>query len=78
MIYSLPKVRSNALKLTVVIGSFFFTINHGSALLKNEMTFHPWLSASLGFVVPFVTSVYCPCAQRISKTNSCNHPGQNG
>lgn len=67
MINSLPKFNSNALKAAVIIGSFLFTINHGAAFFKGEMTFHRWFSTSLGFVIPFVTSVYCPCAQRTSK-----------
>jgi hypothetical protein len=68
MINSLSKFNSNALKSAVIIGSFLFTINHGAAFLKGEMTFHRWFSTSLGFVIPFVTSVYCPCAQEISKS----------
>lgn len=70
MMRPFPKPTSNALKLTVIIGSFLFTINHGAALLKDEMTFYRWFSASFGFVIPFVTSVYCPCAQRVSKNRS--------
>ncbi len=68
MINSLSKFNSNALKSAVIIGSFLFAINHGTAHLKGEMTFQRWFSASLGFVIPFVTSVYCPCAQRPSKS----------
>jgi hypothetical protein len=67
MINSLSKLNSNALKSAIIIGSFLFVINHGASFFKGEMTFHRWFSTSLGFVIPFATSVYCPCAQRTSK-----------
>jgi hypothetical protein len=57
------KVNSNAFKFALIIGSFLFTINHGSAVVKNEMTIHRWFSATLGYVIPLLTSIYCPCAK---------------
>ncbi|MGD1950044.1 MAG: hypothetical protein ACFB14_10410 [Leptolyngbyaceae cyanobacterium] len=33
------------------------------------MTAHRWFSATLGFVIPFATGVYCSCGQPSRKTN---------
>lgn len=70
MIRSVSKPSSNAFKLAFMIGSFLFAINHGTALVRNEMTLHRWVSVALGYAVPFATSVYCPCSQCPSTSQS--------
>jgi hypothetical protein len=62
------RVSVNAFKFALVIGSCLFAINHGSALAKGEMNSQRWFSAALGFAIPFMTSVYCPCAHHSSST----------
>lgn len=69
MIHSVAKLNPNALKFAFMIGSFLFVMNHGPALIKGEMTAHRWFSAMLGYGVPLVTSIYCPCARRSSPPN---------
>jgi len=54
---------ASALRLAAMIGTLLFTINHSHALIKGEMTAHRWLSATLGFVIPFATSAHCLCGQ---------------
>jgi membrane protease YdiL (CAAX protease family) len=70
MIKQLPKSNSNALKFAIIVGSFLFTLNHGSAVAKNEMTVHRWFSATLGYVIPLLTSIYCPCAKGSSASKT--------
>ena len=60
---------ANALRLAIMIGVLLFTINHSHAFAKGEMTAHRWFSATLGFVIPFATSVYCLCGQPSKTTN---------
>ncbi|MEM1254066.1 MAG: nitrate/nitrite transporter NrtS [Cyanobacteria bacterium P01_H01_bin.21] len=60
---------ASALRLAAIIGTVLFVINHSHALAKSEMTAHRWFSATLGFVIPFATSVYCLCGQPSKTTN---------
>lgn len=70
MIKQLPKPTANALKFAIIIGSFLFILNHGAAVAKNEMTIHRWFSATLGYVIPLLTSIYCPCAKGSSASKT--------
>jgi len=63
MAHFLVKLNSNTLKSALVVGSFVFAINHGSAFIKGEMNPHRWFSASLGYAIPLLTGIYCPCAK---------------
>lgn len=54
--------QANALKFAIIVGSLLFTLNHGSTVVKGKMTAQRWFSSVLSFVVPYLTSVYCPCA----------------
>ncbi|MEB3210726.1 MAG: nitrate/nitrite transporter NrtS [Leptolyngbyaceae bacterium] len=53
-----PHFMPTAIRMAVVIGSLVFTVNHGDALLKNEMTRSRWLSGTLSFIVPYMVSIY--------------------
>ncbi len=56
-----------ALKVSAVVGSLLFTINHGSALLKGQMNRDRWISAALTYLVPYVVSIHGQCISRIRK-----------
>lgn len=53
-----PAFVPQALRMALIIGSLVFSINHGKALLQNEMTRDRWLSGTLSFVMPYLVSVY--------------------
>ncbi len=53
-----PDFVPGAIRMALVIGSLVFTINHGEAFLKQEMTRNRWVSASLSFVMPYLVSIY--------------------
>ena len=58
-----PKLASSAVRVALVVGSILFTINHGSALAKGEMTKNRWLSGLITYLIPYsVTTRAFPCA----------------
>ncbi|HIK03961.1 MAG TPA: nitrate/nitrite transporter NrtS [Trichormus sp. M33_DOE_039] len=56
-----------ALKVAVVVGSILFTINHGAALIKGQMTRDRWVAATLTYVVPYLVNIH---GQYISRHKS--------
>jgi hypothetical protein len=54
-----------ALKVSAVVGSILFTINHGSALIKGQMNCDRWISAGLTYLVPYMVSIH---GQFVSRT----------
>ncbi|NEP12098.1 MAG: hypothetical protein F6K14_18195 [Symploca sp. SIO2C1] len=47
-----------ALKVSLVVGSILFTINHGSALVQGKMTSERWLSGLLTYLVPYSVNIH--------------------
>ncbi len=43
----------SAIKVSLIVGSILFTINHGRALFQGEMTTSRWVSAMLSYLVPY-------------------------
>ena len=48
----------NALRIAFIVGSLIFTINHGEALLKGQMTPQRWFAAALSYITPYAVSIY--------------------
>lgn len=53
-----PKLAPIALRVSLVVGSVLFTINHGAALAKGEMTKTRWLSGLVTYLVPYSVSIH--------------------
>lgn len=53
-----PTLRPTALKVAVVVGSVLFTINHGAAVARGEMTRDHWVSGLLTYLVPYTVSIH--------------------
>jgi hypothetical protein len=53
-----PMFRSIALKVSLIVGSVLFLVNHGAALIEGEMTTERWLSAVVTYLVPYTVSVH--------------------
>jgi hypothetical protein len=53
-----PAFRVTALKVSMVVGSVLFVVNHGAALLGGEMTIERWLGAIVTYLVPYTVSVH--------------------
>ncbi|NEQ69977.1 MAG: hypothetical protein F6J86_35455 [Symploca sp. SIO1B1] len=52
------KLRPTALKVSVVVGSILFTINHGSALVQGKMTSQRWISGLISYLVPYSVNIH--------------------
>ncbi|NJN76582.1 MAG: nitrate/nitrite transporter NrtS [Synechococcaceae cyanobacterium RL_1_2] len=52
------KYMERGIKVTLVVGSMLFIINHGSALAQGQMTKERWLSAMLTYGVPYCVSIH--------------------
>jgi hypothetical protein len=53
-----PVFRSIALKVSLIVGSVLFVVNHGAAVIAGEMTTERWLSAAVTYLVPYTVSVH--------------------
>ncbi|MEL7421025.1 MAG: nitrate/nitrite transporter NrtS [Cyanobacteria bacterium J06631_6] len=53
-----PKFAPTAVRVSLVVGSILFTINHGAALAKGEMTKTRWLSGLITYLVPYSVSIH--------------------
>ena len=53
-----PKIAPTALRVSLIVGSILFTINHGTALAKGEMTKSRWLSGLITYLVPYSVSIH--------------------
>lgn len=54
-----------ALKVSAVVGSILFVINHGSAVVKGEMNRERWISAGVTYVIPYMVNIH---SQYISRS----------
>ncbi|MBD2362959.1 nitrate/nitrite transporter NrtS [Anabaena minutissima FACHB-250] len=52
------KMMPTAVKVALVVGSILFTINHGAALIKGQMTRDRWIAASLTYIVPYLVNIH--------------------
>ncbi|MGF1674998.1 MAG: nitrate/nitrite transporter NrtS [Rivularia sp. (in: cyanobacteria)] len=56
-----------ALKVSVVVGSILFVINHGSALSKNQMNRERWISAAVTYLIPYMVNIHGQYVSRSRK-----------
>lgn len=61
-----------AIKVAVVVGSILFTINHGWAVLHNEMTLSRWISGGLTYIVPYLVNIHGQHISRLRTRQRCN------
>lgn len=53
-----PRLAPTAVRVALVVGSLLFTINHGSALAKGEMTRARWLSGLITYLIPYSVNIH--------------------
>lgn len=53
-----PEFIPTGVKVALIVGSLLFTINHGPALLKQEMNRQRWISGLLTYLVPYVVNIH--------------------
>ncbi len=64
-----------ALKVSAVVGSMLFAINHGSALVKGQMNrdsqrrgvAHRWISAGITYLIPYMVNIHGQYVSRSRK-----------
>ncbi len=56
-----------ALKVSVVVGSILFIINHGSALIKGQMNRDRWISAGVTYLIPYIVNIHGQYVSRSRK-----------
>ncbi|MEL7223625.1 MAG: nitrate/nitrite transporter NrtS [Cyanobacteria bacterium P01_D01_bin.36] len=56
--------RTKAIKVALCVGTVLFTINHGSAVVNDEMNTMRWAAALLTYCVPFMVSIHGQSGQR--------------
>jgi hypothetical protein len=53
-----PVFRATALKVSMIVGSVLFLVNHGAAVIEGDMTTERWFSAAVTYLVPYTVSVH--------------------
>ncbi|MFP4132871.1 MAG: nitrate/nitrite transporter NrtS [Halothece sp.] len=59
-----PKLAPCALRVALIVGTLVFAINHGSALVRGEMTRTRWISAALTYLVPYTVNIHGQLASK--------------
>ena len=65
-----PELAPTALRVSLVVGSVLFTINHGTALIKGEMTRDRWLSGLFTYIIPYSVSIHGQHTSRSQKVSN--------
>jgi hypothetical protein len=52
------KYRTTALRVALSVGSMLLVINHGAALVNQQMDRSRWISALLTYLVPYCVSIH--------------------
>ena len=65
-----PKLAPVALRVSLVVGSVLFIINHGAALAKGKMTKTRWLSGLITYLVPYSVSIHGQHTNRSRSTEN--------
>jgi hypothetical protein len=53
-----PSSRLTAIRVSLVVGSILFVLNHGSAVLERRMTLDRWLAGIATYLVPYTVSIH--------------------
>lgn len=53
-----PKFVPTGIKTAIVVGTILFVINHGPALVQQQMTRDRWLAVLLTYVMPYLVNVH--------------------
>ncbi|MEO0648741.1 MAG: nitrate/nitrite transporter NrtS [Cyanobacteria bacterium J06650_10] len=65
-----PRCRTTALRVALFVGTLLFTINHGSAVMNDEMSSERWVSGLLTYMVPFMVSIHGQSSRQNSSRGS--------
>ncbi|MEL6222556.1 MAG: nitrate/nitrite transporter NrtS [Cyanobacteria bacterium J06626_14] len=60
----------SACRVALVVGTVLFTINHGNALLNNEMKRDRWFSAAITYCIPYMVNIHGQYTSRLRSAKS--------
>jgi hypothetical protein len=63
-----PAFVPQAVRMALIVGSLVFAINHGKALMQNEMNRDRWFAGALSFVTPYLVSIYGQTQCQLSRS----------
>ncbi len=69
-----PNLAPTALRVALIVGTILFTINHGTALIRQEMTRERWIAASLTYLIPYLVNIHGQYAMRSRKSETFVKP----
>jgi hypothetical protein len=52
------ELMQTAVKVSVVVGTILFFINHGAAVIKGQMNRDRWISAGLTYLIPYCVNIH--------------------
>ena len=58
------------IKVAAIVGSILFTINHGAAVVQDEMTPERWISGLLTYLVPYMVNIHGQYVSRSRRLRS--------
>ena len=56
-----------AIKVSLVVGTIIFAINHGDAILNGKMTRQRWMSGLISYLVPYAVNIHGQYVSRSRK-----------
>ncbi|MEB3226576.1 MAG: nitrate/nitrite transporter NrtS [Synechococcus sp.] len=71
------RLRPTAFRVALFVGSLYFLINHGNAVLDGTMTRGRWVSVLLSYCVPYCVNIHGQLASqlRIESQLRTSHTG---
>lgn len=61
------ELMQTAVKVSVVVGTILFLINHGSAAIKGQMNRDRWISAGLTYLIPYCVNIHGQYVSRMRR-----------
>jgi len=56
-----------AIKVSSIVGTIIFTINHGYTLFSDKMTRQRWISGLISYLVPYAVNIHAQYVTRSRK-----------
>lgn len=61
------KLMPTAIKVSLVVGTIIFTVNHGYALYNGKMTRQRWISGLISYLIPYAVNIHGQYISRLRK-----------
>jgi len=61
------KLMPTAIKVSLVVGTIIFTVNHGYALYNGKMNRQRWISGLISYLIPYAVNIHGQYISRLRK-----------